>query len=189
MLRLFVGLEIPETIKSHLASFTQSIKTHPNLRWIPAISLHITLKFLGQVDSKNVSSIQSVLSRVAAERPQLKLALGKGGVFPSSGAPRVFWSAIEGDVRELTELATTLEQELAPLGYPPENRKFKPHLTVARSVGDKPLPAPVTGQFCTLFSGYASPTFQVNEVHLIQSHLNASGARYETLSRFPLRVP
>jgi 2'-5' RNA ligase len=187
MLRLFIGLLLPGDVRAHVRAFCDPLRSNPGLRFIPEKSTHITLKFLGDVDSKNVSKIQSVLGSVAPAHESFSLALENGGVFPSKRAPKIFWTGVGGDVAALESLASDVEEKISPLGFPREKRKFIPHVTLAKADGERVRPVILSGQFCTLFSHYTSPLFAVNEVHLIQSHLNAGGSTYETLGSFPLR--
>ncbi len=189
MLRLFVGVLLPQPVRDHALAFAQPLRHHPGLRWLPSSSLHITLKFIGSIEDKNISKIQSVLSEVAAETVPFSLALKGGGVFPSTRSARIFWTGLDGGVGALAELAKRVEEGLAPVGIAAEARAFKAHVTLAKAADGEVPPAILSGQFCTLFSPYASPSFSVNEVHLIQSHLNASGSSYQTLNSVSLRRP
>jgi 2'-5' RNA ligase len=180
MLRLFIGVLLPETIRTHVMAHAELLRTHPGIRWVAPSSIHITIKFIGSVDDKNISKIQSVLDSLALQTVPFSLALAGGGVFPTRRSPRIFWTGVRGDAGELQKLAVSLDEQLSPLGIATEKRSFTPHVTLAKNQPSRVPPRIVGGQFCTLFSPYTSPSFIVNEVHLIQSHLGASGSVYET---------
>lgn len=186
MKRLFVAVHVPKEINHHMTSHLEKHPGISGLRWVPEEFRHITLKFLGQVESSKIVDIQSVLKYVVSRFGPFSLHLEAGGVFPSKSNPRVFWTAVKGDNGQLKTLAETLETELTPIGFPPENRKFKPHVSLARGNGNGDGQA--ADLFCSMFETYLSPVFMVDNVCLVESILGPVGPRYESLLCLPLQA-
>ncbi len=213
IVRLFIAVFLPENIRSHLGARLKKGRSIPRLRWVPPESLHVTLKFLGEVEAGGVPRLSPLLAAVAARHGAMILHLESGGVFPSPKNPRVCWTGIKGDSLKLVHLAKDLESSLEPEGFPKEDRDFKPHLTVAKNAGGKMSrlgvgsggreeytthlpteldpqpghPRSPADQFCTLLSHYKSPVFEARDIHLVQSFLSPQGSRYEVRESFPLR--
>ncbi len=184
-MRLFVAIFLPKTILDHLAFHEKFHTELPSLRWIPPESLHITLKFLGNVQPHQVDGIRSVLSTVAAGHSAFDLRLENGGAFPSLKNPRVFWTGISGGMDVLGKMAKRMESSLEGLGFAAENRKFRPHVTLAKPRGERSS-VNEGALFCKLFEPYQSPMFHVDFIHLTESRLGPTGSRYEILQSFPL---
>lgn len=192
-MRLFVSLFLPDAIRDSLVLRTNPKQETQGIRWLPKTSLHITLKFFGNTQADKIPLIESGLARVLKTTGPLQLFCEDGGVYPSMKNPRVFWVGVKGEIEKLTRLARRFEEEFESLGFPIENRRFSPHITVGRidlsrvTVPEISVsPHTVSEQFCTLFSGYKSPMFETTQIHLVQSHLNPQGVRYELLKSFPL---
>src|ERR1044071_533091 len=147
-MRLFIGVFLPSEVSSHLAARLRASPPLPQLKWIDPSSLHVTLKLIGQAPDENTSIFQSVLDRVAGRHKTFKIWCEGGGVFPNQKNPRVFWTGLSGEVELLKRVAGNLEQEFSQLGFPPENRRFSPHLTLAR-VGQA---EPPVEEFTKIFS-------------------------------------
>jgi len=154
------------------------------VRWVPEGSLHVTLRFLGEVADARAPEIGSALG--AAVRGARTFAVGLGGVgaFPSLGRPRVVWLGVERHPA-LELLANDVERALAPLGFEPELRPFAPHLTLGRARHSAGGAA---------FRGLArlaervdhQGTTVVSSVDLMQSTLGPGGAEYTVVSRAAL---
>ncbi len=188
-MRLFVAIFLPDPILSQLEGFKREQKSIEGLRWIPRQSLHITLKFIGEVEPFRLPSIQAALNRVNQSKDVFRLFCEGGGVFPNEKSPRVFWTGLKGDVTPLSQLAQAIEAEFESLGFPSENRRFSPHLTVARSRADASAEAgDVSGKFFRAFASYKSPEFVIHSFHLVQSHLRGTGSHYEIIETYEMRM-
>ena len=135
MPRLFVGLELPESLKQAIAGLQCGLR---DARWLDEDGLHLTLAFIGDVDGSARRRIEEALSRV--EAPSLEVELHGLGHFPLRGSPRVLWTGAS-PAAELRFLAAAVRRELSRAGYPPERRKFAPHVTIARFRRPPPPPA------------------------------------------------
>jgi 2'-5' RNA ligase len=183
--RLFLALELPPELREVLA--TERARLQQSLRgwrWARPESIHLTLRFLGEVDPELDRRSRETWRAVAARSRPFRIRLGGAGRFPPRGAPRILWLGTEevepGDA--LAELAEAVERAARELGWPEERRPFRPHLTLARAErGGRPDPPredrPAAGEGSV-----------VREVALVQSHLHPSGARYTALESYPLSV-
>ena len=176
--RLFVGLELPESLKGAVAELQVGFR---DARWLDPDGLHLTLAFIGEVDHSAQHRIEGALSRVEASA----FAVGLHGVghFPHRGPPRVLWTAASPG-EELGRLAASVRRVLARAGHPPERRKFTPHVTIARF--RRPPPPQVIADYQGAYSLFRTPAVPVASFRLFSSVLRPSGARYAVEAEFPL---
>lgn len=181
-MRLFVALDIPPDVRSAIAGLIARVeKTCRGARWVRVQSMHITLKFIGEVQDEKVEPIRRALSDVHAVAA-VEMNFRGTGFFPNAKHPRVFWAGIEA-TPNLGELAAEIERRLEVVGIPREQRPFKPHLTLARFKSEDGLPrlheALAAAGPCEFGRTMAS------EFHLYQSELKAGGAVHTRLATFP----
>jgi 2'-5' RNA ligase len=153
------------------------------LRVVKPENLHITLKFLGNVDEGLVPSIVDVMEQCAKTVPAFTVTLRGSGAFPRLRAPRVLWVGVE-DGEPMVTLAQLLEAGLEGMGFPKERRRFSPHLTVAR-VKDRGERA----ELMRLMEDHRQEVFgeqRVEDIRLKRSELRPDGAVYTDLARVPL---
>ncbi len=186
-MRLFVALEIPQQTRDALQAVVARLaRAGPSVRWSRPESVHLTLKFIGEVTSDQPKRIATVLA--GARAPSAIEVLFRGvGFFPSARHPRVFWAGVEAGPH-LAELAVEIERRLEPLGIARETREFRPHLTMARFKSENGLPALHSALEKMQKEGGAVFDFgraTFDEFHLIESKLRPEGAVYSTLQTFP----
>ena len=167
MPRLFVAIDLPEHLKAVLTKMAPEISA---ARWVGAQELHLTLRFIGEVDDGTCSLIKTALSGISFSA--FPLALRGVGHFPPGRRPRVLWVGLE-PCDGLMQLQQDLELALMDAGIAPDERPFSPHITLARF--KEPLPAAVT-RFELLHKEFASPAFEVSEFILFSSVLTRQGA-------------
>jgi 2'-5' RNA ligase len=188
-LRLFVAVDIPNDVREALNRLQSDLKRLDlsRLRWVRPEGVHLTLKFLGNTPGEKVRGIEEALATAARGTSPLRLALGKTGTFGGRRRPRVLWLDITGDVQRLGALQLAVDSALADAGFPPEDRKFSPHLTLARV--PQPAPAGVAESISHALEAITPPRreFEVSEVLLMQSTLQPGGAVYKRLAALPLR--
>jgi len=179
--RLFVAIEIPDEIRNALAEFLKDMRgIAPQVKWVRAENLHVTLKFLGETDAAKLRVIEGTLNSIRSPRP-VSLEFRGLGFFPNEKRPRVFWAGMEASAN-LRTIAQDIDRGLHKLSFPLENRPFTPHLTLARF--DPPgLPAKL-GPAVTAHSSRCFGSLTAREFHLIESKLKSSGAEYTTLQSF-----
>ena len=184
-MRLFVAIEIPEEIREAIAAFLKELRAiAPQVKWVHAENLHLTLKFLGEVEAGKLGAIRNTLAAIRTKHP-VTLDFRGLGFFPNEKRPRVFWAGIEAS-SNLKSLAAGMDHVLHRLGFPLEDRPFTPHLTLAR-FSLPGLPAKLLASTRENESRTFGST-TVSEFHLIESKLKPGGAEYTTLQSFPFVV-
>jgi 2'-5' RNA ligase len=156
------------------------------VRWVHGGNIHLTLKFLGDVSVANVDMIKKILQSESARQTAFEVSIGGIGAYPTAHRPRVIWVGVEAPA-ELSALQVGIENEMARLGYPREDRQFSPHLTLGRvsrntSTADIHAIARVLESYKIGFLGVAS----VTEIYFYKSTLNPAGAFYTRLYAAPL---
>ena len=175
--RLFVAIDPPVAIRQQLASICGGL---PGARWTEPAQLHLTLVFIGEVSGRVFLDIREALDEIAARSFALRC---KGvGFFPPRGLPRVVWAGIEG-CEQLMLLQRKIATRLFHLGVEMENRKFSPHLTLARL--DATPPAKV-GQYLEAHGLFTSEAFAVDRFLLYASVLGRKGATHSSEREYRL---
>jgi RNA 2',3'-cyclic 3'-phosphodiesterase len=184
--RLFVALDLPAEVRRELQELIERLrKVCPEARWVRPEGIHITLKFIGQVDPAKAELIHRVLKAIRSGSP-VEMRFRGMGFFPNERRPRVVWCGVEGS-RNLPELAADIEAAVEPLGIAREARPFTPHLTLARIDAEKVRRAHIeklveaAKKFESTTVGSAGET----EFHLYESVTKPSGAEYKRLQSFP----
>ncbi|MEU1593793.1 RNA 2',3'-cyclic phosphodiesterase [Streptomyces sp. NPDC005708] len=186
-MRLFVALQPPQDVTDELAREVAELKRLPwadALRWTGRPGWHFTLAFYGEVDEEVLPELSVRLESVARRTPSFPLALRGGGQF---GHGRALWAGAEGDLPTLGLLADRSEAAARKAGVSMgEHRRYKAHLTVARS-----RDAVDTRPYVENLRDFRSSTWTVDELVLVRSNLPRSGVpgeqpRYEPVARWPL---
>lgn len=183
-LRLFIAIDIPEPLKKKLTSLQQTIFADTNVKWVEQQNLHLTLKFLGDTPSDRCPDIIQAIQQTGAEFSPFELKLKGVGTFPAKGSPKVVWIGIGAEKSELIALQQKLEQNLAGIGFPPEGRKYSPHLTLGRPRETHKLVKLQTN--INQHKDQEVGIWQVSAMKLIQSTLTKSGPIYQTLATITL---
>lgn len=188
--RTFVAIELPADVLAELERAQRALQlkcaTEGMVKWVQPAGIHLTLKFLGDTPIDRIEAIQGALAQAAASVAPFSLALAHAGCFPNSRQPRVVWIGISGAVDTLNRLQAAVEQTVSPLGFPSEQRRFSPHLTLGR-VRDDTDPAkrrPLGDAISTLRTEAVS--FAVSSVSLMRSDLRPDGAVYTQLASLAL---
>jgi 2'-5' RNA ligase len=157
------------------------------LKAVEPHNLHVTLKFFAAAETKLIPEIHATALAAAARHSRSQATLAGLGAFPNAQRPNVIWAGLEGTgAQTLSALAAELEGPLAAIGFPPEDRPFTPHLTLARVKSRPP------GELRELLERHAKTVFQsapVDEIELIRSEPGPEGSRYTVLERCPLAEP
>jgi len=176
-LRLFVALPLPEDLQDRLAALAEPL---PGVRWLPPENLHVTLRFIGDVEGHQAREIDAELARV--EMPAFPAAMRGIECHGNGGKARMLWVGIESD-GALATLQGRVEAALRRAGFPPEGRKFRPHVTLARI---KSNPGARMQGFLSRNGLYRSAPFQADRFVLYSSLLSPAGARYTPEASYPL---
>ncbi|MCA1556673.1 MAG: RNA 2',3'-cyclic phosphodiesterase, partial [Acidobacteria bacterium] len=189
-LRIFCAAELPEDVRArvvaHVLRLQEAAHSQLKISWERAEKLHLTLKFLGELELAQVEALKSAVQRAAGSVERFELIMQEGGAFPLSGNPRVLWLGLSDDTHRLARLQEQLEKKCAREGLPREARAFHPHITIARIR----IPNAAARQVAKLHRemNFAPAPFTVNEVIVMQSHPGAGGSRYTPLSRHQLKT-
>lgn len=182
--RVFVAVDVPAALQGKLRAVEDRLRRLPgDARWVSAPHLHLTLRFLGEIDLPRVAQVGAAVQRATARRSAFLLTLAGLGLFPGRGAPNVVWVGVERGREELLALQRDLETELEREGFPPEERPFSPHLTLARLRGAVAAP---WREAVRDFGDEPLLSFVVNEVWVMKSDLTRRGPIYTVLSAVKL---
>jgi RNA 2',3'-cyclic 3'-phosphodiesterase len=185
MIRAFLAIEMPETLRANLALVQAELKrSRADVRWVAAGNIHLTLKFFGNVPDDEIDTLALAAREVAVAEEPFQLKATIAGAFPSPKAPRVVWLGLGGDVVPLNRLYYQLEKAFDQLGYPAEGRAFHPHLTLGRV--KSPANREKLAKMLTTLPPVDWPPFAVNELILFQSVLSPKGSTYTPLKVVPL---
>jgi 2'-5' RNA ligase len=179
MYRLFVAVDLPETVKKSIKDICSGL---PDAKWVDIQQLHLTLRFIGEVDERLYNAIKTCLAEIS-ESP-FSLTLQGVGCFPPKRPPRVLWVGIESN-ETLLGLAEKTERVLVEkTGVEPEKRKFSPHITIARF--REPSPAKVA-DYLSRNSSFRTETFRVDAFHLYSSTITSTGAQHRREASYVLK--
>ena len=177
MTRLFVSLEIPEDVKEDIAQLYGDV---PGARWIELDQIHLTLRFIGEVDGLGFQDVLGALSSVRAA--PFSLVLRGVGHFPPRGEPRMLWAGVEKN-EALHVLHGRIESALVRVGIEPERRRFVPHVSIARLHG---TPSRAVGSFLARHGLFYTRPIAIDEFHLMSSKLTPKHAIHRSEATFPL---
>ncbi|GIL13053.1 MAG: RNA 2',3'-cyclic phosphodiesterase [Chloroflexota bacterium] len=180
MPRLFVAIDLPETVKDALGELCRGI---PGAKWVSREQMHLTLRFIGEVDAPRFEAIRSGLGHLQAA--PFELALKGVGQFPPRGAPRVLWVGLAAPPA-LAALQQRVESALVGLGIEPEDRPFSPHITLARL--KTPPPPLLVGQFLNKHAAFQSESIPVSAFILYSSQLRPTGPVYRQEAVYNLKA-
>jgi 2'-5' RNA ligase len=176
--RLFVAIDLPEDIKIAIGSLHCPL---PGAKWVAEAQIHLTLRFVGDVDDKLMKMIVASLSDIVAA--PFSLAMQGVGCFPPKRDPKVLWVGVDGS-SALFGLQGDIEKALVRNGLEPEGRFFSPHITIARL---KETTATRVAPFQKQYAGFATRSFSVRQFVLYSSTLTPQGAIHRQEALFPLR--
>lgn len=182
-LRVFCAVELPDEVREAAAAHAARLRRDfPEARasWARPASLHVTLKFLGEVEAARIPVLSRAAGAAAAGFGSFPLSVEEAGTFPPRGAARVLWLGVRDESGSLARLQSRLEEECEAAGFPREPRAFKPHLTLARLRAPKDAHALSEAHRRSTFGPHA---FHVSDLVVMRSELGPGGSRYTPLSR------
>lgn len=185
-MRLFIAVNVDPALRPALAAIQGKLKaTRAPVSWVKPENLHFTLKFLGEVSEAHLPPLRDAIRRTGVGVRPFSLSLAGVGRFPPKGRPRVIWVGVEQGADEMEKLRERIDEILLPLGFPREDRPFRPHLTLGRVKSG--------GRLDPLADGLRSAAvdrvgqMEVERVELMQSQLHPAGAIYTSLEGVVLR--
>jgi 2'-5' RNA ligase len=185
MIRAFLAIDLPASLRPVLSWAQEELaKGGADIKWVLVGTIHITLKFFGNITEVQVNDIIKAVGALAATQEPFTLTVTDAGAFPSPKNPRVVWLGVGGDLELVREFNRRLGIAFAALGFPPEDRPFSPHLTLGR-VRSPAGRGGLTQSLVNLPPPDAAP-FQVSDIVLFRSNLTPRGATYLPLKVIPL---
>src|SRR6185369_6726222 len=181
--RAFVAVRLDDDVRARLAAAVERLRPlAPGVAWVTHDNVHLTLKFLGGVETARLGDIERALGAAAAGHPAFDLDVHGLGAFPSRARPRVLWAGVSAGAAETTALAASVDAALAALGFARDGRAFAAHVTLGRvrepRANLRLAPA--------LASGEEFGRQRVAHISLMRSELSPKGARYTELAAIPL---
>ena len=179
-IRAFIAIELPGKIVSSIGKIQERMAVYGfRIRWIRPDNIHLTLKFLGDIETASINEIRRVMDESVRGQAPISLKAKGIGVFPGIKRPRVIWVGISGQLDLLVGLHKTLDEKLEAIGFPKENRPFRGHLTLGR-VKAKIDPKKF-GDTLNELGGFESESFVADRIILFKSELKPTGAVYTKL--------
>lgn len=179
--RAFVAVVPAAPVLDALEPLVADLAAHaPQLRWLPRPQWHLTLQFLGAVD--DAAALREAVAAASAGHAAFDVQLAGGGAFPSVRRGAVLWVGVERN-DALVRLAAAVQDATQPLGHPPDDRPFHPHLTLARA----PRPRALAELVETIGTGPVGPAWTVTDVAVVESDTRPTGAVHTVRDRLPLQ--
>jgi RNA 2',3'-cyclic 3'-phosphodiesterase len=183
--RTFVCFEIPKDVTHSLRDLIHYLKTFGRgVRWVRHDGIHLTLKFLGDVDEAQISKIETELENIVSKFQPISVSIAGQGAFPNFQRPRVFWVGLNEPTGSVQTIQQNIEDALVSLGFEKENRRFSPHLTLGRVRFNDPSIDKISKELQRI--KIEEHNFFVNEIILMKSDLQAGGAIYTPLKKIKL---
>ncbi len=184
-IRAFLAIDPPDEVIREIGAVQGRLRKliEGDIRWVRPEGIHLTLKFFGDIFAADVANITAAAEKAVEKEEPFSLLIGGAGVFPDPRRPRVLWLGMNGDVERLLAFQKGLDQSLHEIGFPREERPFRPHLTLGRIK----TPRGLIGLARALEKGeeYTAGRFVASGLSLLQSELTPRGAMYKQLKWFP----
>lgn len=189
-MRTFIAIELPPEIKESLARIQNQLKTSgADAKWVEPQNIHLTLKFLGEINEQKLAQIVSIIEDISKNKNAFSIRLSSLGAFPKINSPRVIWIGIDKGDNETKDMVESLEEKIARIGIPKEDRPFSSHITIGR------LRSSLNRQRLVKVLLDLQPNFEkegkeflVTKITLFKSTLIPYGPIYEVLKEASLKT-
>ena len=183
-MRTFIAIELEKEIRNALFQIQEELESsQADIKWVKPENIHLTLKFLGEVEETKIPEIIQRLQECGGQIKPFTIRISGLGAFPGLKSARVIWVGVKEDTDELTKLAKMIEDSLVKLGFPKEGRKFSAHLTLGRLRSNKNKDK--LGQKLEKIK-IPELSQRINSIALFESVLHPTGAAYQKLSEIIL---
>jgi 2'-5' RNA ligase len=184
-MRAFAAIPVPDDIKQYARMMRNKLgAARPDIKWVEYQNYHLTVKFLGEIDNKDLPEVKRNLQLAADSVPAFNLSAGGIGFFPNQTRPRVIWMGIKGEIEKAEFLCDRVDAYLSSMQFAPE-KDHRVHLTLGRIRSDKNIK-----EMMTILEKYPDKnklrSFRVEEFNLMQSVLDSQGPKYYVLDTYPL---
>jgi 2'-5' RNA ligase len=195
MIRAFVAIELEESLRQALAQVQATLRSRlekaipsgARIQWVKPASIHLTLKFLGDIPEERVPEIQAALAQAVDQHARCTLEVGGLGVFPHARAPRVLWIGLADHDGAVQQLVSDVETALVVIGFRQELKPFHPHLTLARIKEQSHSAGRALTAGGLLEQSTTTGRLPVTAVALMKSDLQPSGSVYTRLAHILLK--
>lgn len=189
-LRLFVACELPDDVRESIGEIIDQLRERSGsaVRWVRPEGVHITLKFLGEVPQRQLPAVKMALHEAVTRHQPFNLEFSNIGMFGGREGLRIMWVGIAGDVLRLEALVRDVNTALAVVGFQPEKRPFRPHLTLGRVRDEISTRQRAEIEVAVGRQDVPPCGWRTTHVSLMRSRLLPTGARYDVMGTFPLRV-
>ena len=183
----FIAIELASGVKHRAAELIKKLRTaDADVKWVQPTELHVTLKFLGEINRDEILPLCRITQEITAQFPPFDIGFSGLGAFPNADAPRTLWIGMEQGVEQLTALHAALDNALSKqLGFAKERRRFTPHLTIGRVNRSSPELIAALDRLATFESDFTD----VDELVIFASFSDKHGPTYETLGHAELGKP
>jgi 2'-5' RNA ligase len=193
-LRLFIAIPLDNSLRAELEQLEERLQVRLNshsvpqksIRWVAPQNIHLTLRFLGNVNRAKLPDLEAAINRSAHGLPHFELAARGLGCFPNVTRPNNIWVGLDGDLKTASLLVRNLENELVGLGFPRDQRGFEPHMTLGRVKREATRAVRIRiGEVISSFPATVFGTLCAESVHLIASDLRPAGPVYTSIASIP----
>ncbi len=189
-MRTFIAIELSDEIRNFLAGLQEKLKTSgADVKWVKPGNIHLTLKFLGEIDDKKLNEIIQILQEITKDKEPFYIRPYSLGAFPRIESPRVIWIGIDKGDEQVKQIAQALDEKIQKIGVPAEGRKFSSHITIGRirsSLNRQNL-IKILNNYAHNLGGQAPKLF-VDKIILFKSTLTPPGPIYEILHTANLKT-
>ena len=186
LIRCFIAVNLPDKIRVEIKSYlSELMRLTSAVKWVRVENIHLTLKFLGEIEADKVKLIEDKLADIGNVFSPFELSIAGSGCFPGRKNPRVFWLGLEQGIENpLFSLHQWIEKQLSPLGFAIEKRRFSPHLTLGRVKNQE--------DFSDLYTfldqqPFKKTIFRADKLSFMQSVLKPTGAVYSVIHEYFFR--
>ncbi len=184
-IRSFICIDVPQQVKARIEDVQAKLRRLPaDVSWTRPANVHLTLKFLGEVEEERLPALGEVLQEIARGHEPFELVTDRGGVFPTAARPRVLWIGVQDEQGRLRALVTDLEEAFSAQGFAREARPFTAHLTIGRIRSERSAREVAR---LLLEEDFPRYRFLVTHLILMRSDLRPEGALYTPLHIASLR--
>jgi 2'-5' RNA ligase len=188
-IRTFIAIELPEELKSAIHRLQNNFKSagYTRIKWVAPESIHLTLKFLGNISTGKIDVIKEVLKTAGHGIAPFQLSTDELGTFPNLRQPRVLWLGLTGDLESLLSLQQRVDKALVDIGFAKEDRPFAPHITIARIRESTTREERMGFGKAIENTGFPKKyTFDISSFNFMRSQLLPTGAVYSCLEQITL---
>ncbi len=187
-IRTFIAAPLSSEITRPAARLIKKLKSEGDgIRWVPTDNLHLTLKFLGEVDNVEVPKICQTIRKITSQIDPFALTFAGTGAFPDPSRARTLYAGVSGEIEPLCAMVSEFEKQLAELGFKQEPRDYRPHLTLGRTRSGSRKAKTEVIERLQANSEVHLGEMTVDRVQLIGSFLDKTGPTYHIMDTIDLR--